>query len=251
MRRGLVVWKIWVKQWTYIIIAFHYQAMHVCSARCATQGHIKRVLQISREKLESAKRNRRVKLKKPTNLIGPLPRDRVEIKDADRRRISLKSEKFLPPPDILVRNTVYNRTARPRSKNHCSREATVPLNRKQLLQFLEAEPETLLPSSDPRSQEITPEIRCHLSKSHPKLRKRLEKEATKRKWQTSIMEMRCVGHTIPWPHSLRSFSSFGCFNINGVVDSPEIVKGLDMFRLDNRREMRTKFFVCHRFKTKK
>ena len=120
-------------------------------------------------------------IRNSTNLVRLPPRDRLEVEVADRRRVDLKNEKFLPPPIISIRNTVYNRVARPRCENHRPRRAAVPLNRKQLLRILGTEPKAFLPSSDPRSQEITPEIRCHLSKSHPKLRKRLEKEATKRK----------------------------------------------------------------------
>ncbi|KAF2571284.1 hypothetical protein F2Q70_00004244 [Brassica cretica] len=53
--------------------------------------------------------------------------------------------------------------------------------------------------------------------------------------------MRRIGPTIPRPHSLRSFAIFGCFDLNGIIDFPELVKVFDMFRLDDRREMRTNF----------
>ena len=59
--------------------------------------------------------------------------------------------------------------------------------------------------------------------------------------------MRQVGPAIPRPHSLRSFVVARKFDLDGVINSPELVDGLDMFRIENSWEMRTEFFICHLF----
>lgn len=83
-----------------------------------------------------------------TNLIGPLPRDSVDIEVADLRRIYFRNKEFLSPQVISVRNAVYNGTTGARSENHRTQKAVVSLYCEQLLQLPETKFETLLPSSD-------------------------------------------------------------------------------------------------------
>ncbi|KAF2618137.1 hypothetical protein F2Q68_00038569 [Brassica cretica] len=86
-----------------------------------------------------------------------------------------------PSKQPLIRWTCASYQATFRNPSFGGLGVSVPLNRKQLLQFFKTKPESLLPGSDPRSQQIAPEIRRYLGKSHPKLPEHLEKKARKRK----------------------------------------------------------------------
>ena len=62
-----------------------------------------------------------------TNVVGPFPRNPLEIKVSDRRWIYLKNKILLPPSIILIRNAFDDNTTTSRSKNHRAREAVVSL----------------------------------------------------------------------------------------------------------------------------
>ena len=62
-----------------------------------------------------------------TNIVGPFPRDPLEIEVSDRRRVYLKNKELLPPSIILIRNAFDDTTTTSRSKNHRAREAVVSI----------------------------------------------------------------------------------------------------------------------------
>ncbi|KAF3536995.1 hypothetical protein F2Q69_00022712 [Brassica cretica] len=59
--------------------------------------------------------------------------------------------------------------------------------------------------------------------------------------------MQRISSTVPRSHILWSIAASGKFNFYGIIDFPELMDLLDMFRLENRLEMRTKFFNCHKY----
>ena len=146
-----------------------------------------------------------------TNIVGPFPRDPLEIEVSDRRRVYLKNKELLPPSIILIRNA-FDDTTPPRG-------ARIIVPGKPLFQLPETKFETFLLSSDPATQEIPEEVRRHLGKRHLDLLQHLEKETRKRKRYAAGLEMRRVSSAVPRSHILRSLIVLGEFDFHVVADS--------------------------------